>query len=360
INSENPPGRELEAASYVAEELAKIGVKTKIDRFEEYRANVIGIIDVIDKPSILLNTHLDTVPAGDRDLWTISPFSGELRNGRIYGRGSVDAKGIIASMLGALRNLAEKGWPIRGKIIFSGVADEEVEGKGTKKLVNSGIRTDYAIVGEPTSLKVCTAHKGRLVIDVNFFGRSVHASIPSKGRNAIYYASRFIESIQRIRFRERHKLLAHPTCSATIIRGGVKDNIIPDKCTVTLDIRVLPSMKVEEVIKKLNKILEKTLPKKSYNLRIVNYIPPAETSSKNLLVKIALESLSEVIGRKTRPIGLQATCDMSFLVNQAKIPTIILGPGKIEDAHTVDESINVDELVEASLIYEKILEKILS
>ncbi|MEN2974544.1 MAG: M20 family metallopeptidase [Candidatus Caldarchaeales archaeon] len=359
INTENPPGREIEAASFIAEELSKIGVKTKIDRFEENRANVIGIIDKYDEPSILLNSHLDTVPAGDRELWSTPPFNGEVRDGRIHGRGSVDAKGILASMIGALKILADKDWPIRGKIVFAAVADEEVEGKGIRKLISSGLRVDYAVVGEPTSLRVCIAHKGRLVIEVDLLGRSAHASIPSKGSNAIYYASKFIEKVQRIRFMERHRLLGYPTCSPTIIRGGVKDNVIPDKCTVTLDIRTLPTMRVEEIVSKLKKLLEKIILGKSYLLRIVNYIPPAETSPDNILVKKALESVYEVTMKKSRPGGLQATCDMSFLVNRARIPTIILGPGKIEDAHIVDESIEVSELVKASIIYTKILEKLL-
>lgn len=361
INSENPPGREFEAASFIADELAKIGMKTVIDRFEDSRANVIGVYgEEYQHPSIMLNTHLDTVPAGDREKWSIPPFSGEIREGRIYGRGAVDAKGILASFLGALKELADRDWPIRGRIILAGVADEEVEGKGTKKLVASGLRTDYAIVGEPTSLNICIAHKGRLVLEVDFHGRSTHASMPSRGVNAIYYASRFIERIQKIKFREKQDLLGSSTYTVTMIRGGVKDNVIPDKCTVTLDVRMLPSMKLETTVSRLEKIIEKNVPKDYYNIRVVNYIPPAMTSSKDFLVKVARQSVMEMLGRRTNVKGFQATCDMSFIVNQARIPAIILGPGRIEQAHAVDESIEIDELVMASKIYLRILEKVLS
>ncbi len=361
INSENPPGREFDAASFVADELAKIGMKTVIDRFEDSRANVVGVYgEESPYPSIMLNTHLDTVPAGDREKWSFPPFSGEVKENRIYGRGAVDAKGILASFLGALKELADKGWPIRGRVVLAAVADEEVEGKGTKKLVSSGLRTDYAIVGEPTSLNVCIAHKGRVVVQVDFHGRPAHASTPSRGRNAIYHASKFVEKIQKIKFTENHNLLGHPTCTVTLIRGGVKDNIIPDNCTVTLDLRILPSMKLNQTLKKLKNLIEKNTSKKGYHIRIVNYIPPAETFPSNALVKTALNMVTEVTDKKTRIRGFPATCDMSFLVNQARMPTIILGPGRIEDAHVVDESISVDELVKASQIYLKILEKILS
>lgn len=361
INSENPPGREFEAASFIADELAKIGMKTKIERFEDSRANVIGIYgEEHQHPSIMLNTHLDTVPAGDREKWSFPPFNGEIREGRICGRGAVDAKGILATFIGALKELADKDWPIKGRVVLAAVADEEVEGKGTKKLIASGLRTDYAIVGEPTSLNVCTAHKGRLVIEIDFHGRSTHASTPSKGANAIYHASRFIERIQMIKFREKHALLGHPTCTATMIRGGVKDNVVPDKCTVTLDVRMLPSMKLDKTIRSLEKIIKKDASKDNYRIRVVNYIPSAETSPRNFLVKVGQQSIMEILGKKTNVKGFKATCDMSFIVNQAKIPTIILGPGKIEHAHTIDESIEISELVTASKIYLRILERILS
>ncbi len=360
INSENPPGREFDIASFVADELVKLGIKTVVDRFEDSRANVIGVWgEEYQSPSIMLNTHLDTVPAGDREKWSFPPFSGEVREGKIFGRGAVDAKGILASFLGALRELADRGWPLRGRIILAAVADEEVEGKGTKKLIASNLRTDYAIVGEPTSLYVCTAHKGRLVIEVDFHGRSVHASTPSKGVNAIYYASQFIEKIQKIKFKEKHFLLGSPTCTATLIKGGIKDNIVPDSCNVTLDLRILPSMKPNIVSRTLEKIIREDIPRKYFQVRVVNYIPPAETPIENPLVRIARESIKEVTGRRVMVKGFQATCDMSFLVNHARIPTIILGPGRIEDAHVIDEAVEVQDLVKAAEIYVKILEKIL-
>lgn len=360
INSENPPGREFDIASFVADESVKLGMKTVIDRFENSRANVIGIYgEEYQSPSIMLNTHLDTVPAGDRQKWSFPPFGGEIREGRICGRGAVDAKGILASFLGALKELAEGGWPTKGRIILAAVADEEVEGKGTKKLISSGLRTDYAIVGEPTSLYVCTAHKGRLVIEVEFHGRSVHASTPLKGVNAIYYASRFIGEIQKIKFQEKHCLLGSPTSTVTMIKGGVKDNIVPDKCTVTLDLRVLPSTEPDGVLRTLKKIIQEKVSRKYFQVRVSKWTPPAETRPNNPLVRVAQESVKEVAGKRVIVKGFQATCDMSFLVNQAGIPTIILGPGTIEKAHAVDEAVEVQELVKAAKIYVKILEKVL-
>lgn len=360
INTENPPGRELEAAGYLADELARLGMKTRIDRFEDTRANVVAEAEGGPGPTLLINTHLDTVPAGERELWTVPPFEGEVREGRIYGRGSVDAKGVAASVLGALKTLAEEGWPIRGRVVFAAVSDEEVEGKGTKRLIRAGLRADYAVVGEPTSLEVCTAHKGRLVLEVGVTGRSAHASVPWRGSNAIVHAARLIERIDKVGFRKRSRLLGRPTCSVTLIRGGVKDNIIPDRCVFTLDVRTLPSMSLDEVVRTIERRLGRSLPGGSYSLRIVNYVPPAETPAGSRLVKAGLESVNEVLKRRGRARGFRATCDMSFLVNVAGIPTIILGPGDIDEAHKVDESVKIEDLTNASLVYRRLIGRLLS
>ena len=141
INSENPPGREDEIASYVAESLAELGLKAWIDRFQG-RANTLGSIKIGKGRKIMLISHLDTVPAGEKELWRIPPFSGIVKDGRVYGRGAADAKGCIASMLGCLKSLADEGWPINGEIIFAAVADEESENRGVRRLIAQGVKAD--------------------------------------------------------------------------------------------------------------------------------------------------------------------------------------------------------------------------
>ncbi|MEM4466916.1 MAG: M20 family metallopeptidase [Nitrososphaerota archaeon] len=352
INTENPPGREFEAASYLADELVKLGLKTRIDRFEDNRANVVSVVGD-SRPSLIFNSHLDTVPAGERERWLHPPFSGEIVNGKLYGRGAVDAKGVIASMMGALKILSEEDWPIHGSLFFTAVADEEVEGKGTKKLLKSGLRADFTIVGEPTSLNLYIAHKGRLVLELDFIGRSTHASMSKKGRNAIIYASNFLNTLHKISVREKISI------TPTIIHGGVKDNIVPDKCTVTLDVRTIPPIDIDHVIKLLKEIVKKSTVSKKCSIRVVRYIPPAEVSRDSFIVKVVANSIREVVGKKTRLGIFPATCDMSFFVNQANIPTVIFGPGDLERAHTVNEFIEVEEMIKASYVYVDVVKKIL-
>ena len=363
INSENPPGREAEIASFLAERISELGLKAKVDRFND-RANCQGSLRWGEGARILLLTHLDTVPAGSGEAWSIPPFEGVTREGRVYGRGAADAKGSIASMLGALKAIVDSGLKFRGEVIFAAVADEEVESQGVRRLLASGLKADYAVVGEPTNLQVCIAHKGRLVLSAKFIGRQAHSSMPDQGINALYAASDFtlnVESLSRKLSERKHHLLGSPTIAVTVLRGGEKDNMIPDSSEVLIDRRVLPGEALETALEGLRRISERSA--KRYGarseLRIVRWVPPAETDSRSKIAMVAAEAVRRVSGIEAKPRGFQATCDMSFLVNQAHIPSIILGPGGLEQAHSVDEWVSIRELVAAAEIYSLIISEIL-
>jgi len=356
INSENPPGREAEIASFVAERLSDLGFKARIDRFEG-RANSLGFHKFSENGSrLMLLTHLDTVPAGDREAWRFPPFEGVVHEGRLYGRGAADAKGPLASMLGGLKALIDSGVELCGELVFAAVADEELESQGVRRLLASGLKADYAIVGEPTSLQVCIAHKGRLVLSINFLGRSAHASAPDLGVNPIQIAARFIERLDDLSkklLEKHHQLLGSPTISPTIIRGGIKDNMIPDSLELIIDRRVLPQEDLETIVGELDELSKESA--KRYNadsrLRIIRWVPPAEVDRRSPIVLAAIKAIEEVLKIKGEVRGFQATCDMSYLVNNAGIQSVILGPGSLEQAHAIDEWVSVEELVSAAKIY---------
>ena len=356
INSENPPGREAEIASFVAERLSDLGFKARVDRFDR-RANSLGFLKFSeDRPRMMLLGHLDTVPAGDREAWSFPPFGGEVHEGRLYGRGAADAKGSIASMLGGLKALVDSGVELSGEIIFAAVADEELESRGVRRLLASGLKAEYAIVGEPTSLQVCITHKGRLVLSISFMGKSAHASTPHLGINPIQVAANFIESLDNFSRKlseKRHRLLGSPTISPTIIRGGVKDNVIPDSLELVVDYRVLPQEDLKSIVSELDKLSKKSARRygSDSKLRIIRWIPPAEVDEKSPIVLAAVKAVEDVLKIEGEVRGFRATCDMGYLVNNAGIQSIILGPGSLEQAHTIDEWVSVEELVSAAKIY---------
>ena len=358
INSENPPGREEELASYVAERLAELGLKAWIDRFQG-RANAIGSIKIGNGGKIMLVSHLDTVPAEERDLWKIPPFSGAVKDGRVYGRGAADAKGCIASMLGCLKALADEGWPIHGEIIFAAVADEESENRGIRRLIAQGIKADCAVVGEPTNLNVCIAHRGSIVLRASFRGKAAHSSEPERGINAVYAASEYALRIEKLskRFRIRHRLLGRPSLAVTVVKGGVKDNVIPDRCELVINRRTLPNEDLETIVNRLKDLADRISKRRGVkaSIKIGRYLPASETNRDEEIVKAGLRAVSRVLGKRVRPKGFQATCDMTFLVHRANIPCIILGPGRLEEAHAIDEWVEIDQLINGSKIYRELI-----
>ena len=364
INSENPPGREAEVASFVAERISELGFKAVVDKFGE-RANALGFLKLSEGARILLLTHLDTVPAGDRSFWTVPPFEGIIREGRLYGRGAADAKGAIASMLGGLKILMDSGAGLRGEIIFAAVADGEAGSEGVKRLLSRGLKADYAVVGEPTRLRVCLAHRGRLLLSITFTGKTAHAGNPSKGVNPLYPAAKLLLNLGKLSeklSKDVHPLLGSPTISPTIVRGGLKDNVIPESVELVIDCRTLPEESPRTITTGLEKLV-KALAEENrvdYKVRIVRWIPPAETSGDSKIVLAAVKSVEEVLGVKGEVAGFRATSDMSFLVNEAGIDSIIFGPGSLEQAHAVDEWVSISDLVNAAKIYAAIIRRILS
>ncbi len=362
INSENPPGREEEIASFVSERLAELGFKAFVDKFRG-RANAVGVYRRGSGPRLLLVTHLDTVPAGRRENWSFPPFDGVTANGRIYGRGAVDAKGPLASMLGAVKVLADSGWEMRGELVLAAVADGEGDLEGVKRLLARGVNADSAIIGEPTGLRVCIAQRGRLLLSVTFLGRSSHAGLPNLGANALQAVSEFVLKLHEFprEFSESHPLLGPPSLAPTIITGGSGDSVIPDHVEVLVDRRVLPNEKIDSVVESLARLAGKIgnrLNAKT-EVKVKRWIPPAETQPDAEIVRKALKAVSEVVGTRSEPAGYQGTCGMSFLVNEERIPSVIFGPGDLRRAHAADEWVSLAELETAAKVYYRMISSLL-
>ncbi|HIQ29482.1 MAG TPA: M20 family peptidase [Candidatus Caldiarchaeum subterraneum] len=359
INTENPPGREREAAGYVADLTAELGLRTTIQEFAGNRANVVAILEAGEGDSIMLNSHLDTVPVGDIDSWPLNPFEAVERDGRIYGRGAADAKGPVASMLGALKMLIESEARLRGKVIFAAVADEEAAGLGSVNLVKQGYAANYVIIGEPTSLQLCRGNYGRIEFSLTVKGKPSHASLPQLGVNAINITADLIKIINTS-WRDIYK---NDKITATVIEGGIKPNVVPDYCRLKIDYREAARRGAEKVKKRLDKLISGAVRRKykkaSYTLSINNYAPAVVTSRKSKLVRTASEVLKEA-RLKHNPVLFPATTDLSRITQHINAEGIVLGPGGIETAHTNDEYVEIRELTLASQIYAEIITKMLS
>jgi [amino group carrier protein]-lysine/ornithine hydrolase len=296
------------------------------------------------RPVILLCGHMDTVPGR---------IPVRIENGYLYGRGASDAKSSLIAMLLAASEFPKQ----RGTIIFAGVVDEEGNATGIKELVRSKTTIDYAIFGEPSGISNITiAYKGRfafrLTCDV---GTSAHASAPWLAKNSIEEVYDFWQAIQlKIgRLDSRSDKSNKVTCSLTEISGGSSHNVTPQKCKITVDIRIPTtntSRKIQELVASIVK--EVSLKKNvRATYRVEDMTEPFEADHTSPLVRALSLSIIDVC--RKRPILLRktGTGDMNILGNAFRIPVVTYGPGDPHSSHTVDERISIAEYISSIEVY---------
>ncbi len=342
VNPENLPGTDLtgeaEIANFLTGWLEALGAEVIQEEIRPGRPNLIARFSPMDgRPRILLGPHLDTVGVGGM---TIDPFGGEIRDGRVWGRGSSDTKGPMAAMLWALRQTREsqKNSPIA--FDFVAFMGEESSQWGSKDFAkNHGHEYTFALVGEPTSMQVVHVTKGSLWTTLRTTGRAAHSSQPQKGENAILKLTRALDTLDHHLGAQLatygHPVLGHATMNVGVISGGSRPNIVPDLATAVIDIRITPSLAAAGGALKL---LQRTIADFDLPVEIVNphENPPMETAEDHPVVKALLANGSGLAGAPW-------FSDAAHLSNGG-IPSICIGPGSIDQAHTVDEFIDISAL----------------
>ncbi len=359
VNTENPPGRELEAARYVAERTAELGMKTRVLEHGGGRGSTLAILESGSPgPLLMFNTHLDTVPIGPVGDWPFHPLEKGVAGGVLYGRGAVDAKGCLASMLAAIRLVDKLD---RGALVLAAVADEEVDGLGSVQVAKHLERIDYAVIGEPTGLKPMIGNRGRGEMVVEVKGVSAHAATPLTGVNAVKIASKIVARLSTLEkgFGKAHPLLGPNTATVTMISGGVKSNMVAGRCVMTVDFRTTPKVSLEDVVEAVRGRVGRRLDGASAEFRVTSYLPPVLTERSSPIVKAVVNALREA-GLPARLSAMRAATDLSRLVKYHRVDGIILGPGDLSLAHTTREAVPVDELVKAAQVYHGIVRELLS
>jgi acetylornithine deacetylase/succinyl-diaminopimelate desuccinylase-like protein len=253
----------------------------------------------------------------------------------------------------------------RGALILHLVSDEESHGhQGMGFLTQKGvIQGDATLVGEPTDLDLVICQKGALWFRISTIGKSAHGSRPHQGVNAIEKMMRLINRLSSISMEKEHPMLGKPTLNIGTIRGGTKVNIVPDRCEIEVDRRMLPSERKEEVlieIKEALNLLQSQDPYFQYRMEEIDFAEPSEINPDEEIVKMGVEAVQEVRGEKPKIRGFSGFTDARFYINQCHIPTLILGPGEVGQSHTTDESVEVDSLIQAAQIYGLIIINFLS
>lgn len=345
---------EREMANFIETMLTRARIDCKRQQVTEGRDNVIGIVHSTrnDRNGLMLNSHMDTVPV---DNMSIKPFDPVIKNGCVFGRGSCDAKGSIAAMLAAVidyANRSERPAPV----VFAAMADEEFGFSGSWKLIEDSWPVSACVVGEPTQLRRVIAHKGIVRWRINIHGLSAHGATPELGRNAVHDAARVVLALedygQQMAAKEPHPLLGHSTLNIGKVAGGQAVNIVPDKCVLEVECRLLPGEDGQQMLHDCEQFLRERLDE-SVRLDFENpYLtdPPLETAASAAIVAGLARSQQDAIGFEREVAGANYGTDGSKL-SRAGIQTVVCGPGNIAQAHTANEFVEIEQVELATRMY---------
>ncbi|MEM0029775.1 MAG: M20 family metallopeptidase [Candidatus Nitrosocaldus sp.] len=373
IPSRNPPGEEKRCAEYIHSRLKELGLDSMLihEPFAD-RPQVIAYArgSRFDELRIILNGHIDTVPEGSIEKWSVDPFSGMIKDGKIYGRGSSDMKAALAIMMHICKMVDR-----RDLLLCFAIGEERAE-PGTSTILKHvrklGIdRLRYGIVMEPTSLRIATCQMGAIWLNVKVKGRAAHASIPDTGINAIVRACKAIGALELYAMDiskgsisskssstiSNSSRVCIPRCSVTMIAGGVKENIVPDECSFTIDRRVAPYENVKDVIDEIKAVLDAYA--EEYDMSMIAERSPVCIDESSIIVRGLGDALAS-IGMKDGDDLLYCfpgSTDNEHIVREG-IESIVWGPGSIEQAHAVDEHISIKELRSSAYALALLLSKL--
>jgi acetylornithine deacetylase len=345
---------ETEIAGYIADWFRKTGQFRVIEQpVDKSRYNVIAILKGKGHgKSLMLNGHMDTVGTS---YMTVNPFRPSVKAGRIFGRGSSDMKGPLAAMMSAVLALANSRERLAGDLLFAAVVDEEYESKGTAQLVKR-FRADAGIVGEPTDMDVAIAHKGYAWLEIETTGKEAHGSVPEQGVDAIEKMASLVTRLGLLRKQHKsvkHALVGFPRIHTSTISGGSEWSTVPGKCVLRLERRLVPGENPADALNEIRSLIQqasrgdKSLKAK---VRLIHHAASMEVNEREPPVQLLLNNARRIAGRG-RVVGVPYWTDAAILVNQAKIPSCLFGPGNIRVAHSKDENIRIADVLMAAGIY---------
>lgn len=384
---ENPPGDVSEAAKIIESFLQTEGINYQT--FEPAKGHISVVATVgRGKPSLILCGHIDVVPAGDLSQWTIQPYEGRIKQGKIFGRGASDQKGGVAAMLMALATVKDFEDELSGKITVASVSDEEAHGPGGALwlLENKKLNGNACLITEPTGYldtqySIDSGERGTCWLKITAHGKPAHASKPVLGRNAITMLTEFVQKLKALESeavavpREAETLvrngkkqlrmvamkqgvpvnsltrtLDHYTTSLGLIHGGTKTNIVPDRCEAEIDIRVPVGGSpkgVEEFVRSL-------IPE-NIEYEVVNRTLPSFTLANHPLIKAVQQGAKKVFGYKPLATYNAATSDAHSFRELLGVPTVSFGPGYDEVIHAYNEFVNAKDVLNMAKTYANII-----
>ena len=355
-------GEERKIAEFIADWLRKSNLPAELLEAKPGRPNVVSVLKGIERgPRILLNGHMDTVEVGRG--WIHDPFGAKIEEGKMYGRGTVDMKSGLASILWAAATCREEGLPKKGELVVTAVVDEEAFDWGTYALVQKGItkNVDFAMISESTDLSVVTSHRGRVVFEVEIRGKAAHSQWPDHGVNAIEKAALLVNAFSKLGG-PRHPKMGRSTINALKIEGGQEEvMLVPDRCRLVIDRCLVPGYSSIEALADLRRLIPDLGIDAEARLvaRETPFCEAFEIPDNHPYVQTVVKAAAKVLG-KTPEIDFHGgPCDSCILVNQGKVPTIEFGPtgGRV---HESDEYVEIESVKKTAAVYLEIIRSVLS
>ncbi len=330
--------------------------------------NVIGVVRGGDRPATLLNGHMDVVDTGNPDDWEHPPFGAEVHDGLMWGRGSADMKGGLASMIFAAGLLKQLGHPLPGDVFVAAVGLEEVGGWGTRLLLEDERlkAAGRAVVGEPTQNRLLPGHRLRMILKVSINGPGGHASLSNQEANPVISLARFICGLPQVTAALRQQVGYLTITPTTITSFPTASNVITPEVTQALDIRADPGTTPDKITPELQRLLQQSLGRECWGqvqpdklqvrtytgitLQVEDVAPGCVLPEENEWLKESRAKLAVVLGED--PLGETArfTCDASRLY-EVGIPPVIFGPGDITLAHSSVERVPLEQIVDSTAAY---------
>lgn len=357
IRSENPCDdppregyREKEVGEYLLARLSDLGLRVGSREIAPGRPNVWGQLKGHNNgPTLMLAGHLDTVGTEGYD----TAFEPTVEHGRIYGRGSCDMKAALAAYLEVARLLVESDLKLSGDLIIAGIADEEWQLNGSKDMGENGPWADFGIIGEPTDLAICPAHKGQCALAIRTFGKAVHSSVPEMGHNAIEDMAEIINVLKgydnTLTQRAPDPNCGHGRFSMGVVRGGSFVCTVPDYCVLEVDRRTIPGETEQSVREEIKSLLDNATDVDYEISQPLIQVPPLNVPKDSPVVDVTIDAFKSVTGKAATVQALGAATDAPNL----GFPAIIFGPGTCEQAHSLCEYVEIEQVEIATKTYLK-------
>lgn len=359
-NSENPPGNEWDLAQFIIRDMKSCGLKVKTYSYENRRPNIVATLKgtlprkQAAREAILITPHFDTVPIGKG--WKFKPLGGQIHGGKIYGRGASDDKGNLTSCMEVMRSLVEDGVKLRKDVVMAATVDEETGSHAgiipllEKKVLKPGL----ALVMDSDEFYTIIAQKGLIHSRIQIFGKKAHGAYNWRGINSIEQATEVIRKIKALRWTyKKHPLLRGPTTNIGVIKGGDKVNMVPDFCEFALDLRYVPGMDPQAILRRLHATVRAVTPK--FKIIIDDLQLPYTIDSRHPAVDLYLKTARKMKCPATAK-GSEGATVITFFKKHG-IPAFATGYAARGTAHTNDEYIRINTLYKGTKLLEQYIKE---